>query len=258
MQQSIDVIDVSKQIKVYHRGPPLNKGPLPSVFYFSLSGEESLNLDPFNQPAVFLSKQNLRVFSLTLPGHLGEFPHKYAIKEWAEKIALGKNIFTEFIEVCVYALDFLINKQYINSKHIGVAGLSRGAYIATQFAAKEERIGTILGFAPLTGLETMKDFESIIDLSLVKFLSLENFIPDLIGKTLRFYIGNYDTLVSTSRCFSFIHSLTEKSYQQKHQFTPVELIIYPSIGHKGHGTPREIFQDGSAWLTQNLISNCSK
>lgn len=249
---NIDVIDLSNALKIYHRGPPLNDGPRPSLFYFSLSGEESLALDPYNQPAVLLSEQGIRVFSLTLPGHEGAFPHQQAVKSWGENLLAGKNIIDEFCGDCMQALDFLIHQRYIDPDHIGVAGLSRGAFIATHLAAKDKRIHTILGFAPLTRLETIKDLKEIGDPHALSSFSLETLIPHLVNKTLRFYIGNYDTLVNTSYCFSFIQALTENSYQQKHRFPPVELIIYPSIGHKGHGTPPEIFHAGASWLGSKI------
>lgn len=254
MQLQIDVIQAPGLPRIYHRGPNLNKGPLPSVFYFSLSGEESLGLDPYNQPAIYLSSKGVRVFSITLPAHDGVFPHKHAIQKWAHDLASGKNIMEEFVDICIQILDFLIHKNYLEPSHIGVAGLSRGAYIATQLAAKDERIRTILGFAPLTRLDTMKDFEEVAHAHLISTLSLESLIPKLINKTVRYYIGNYDTLVGTPYCFSFIHSLSKNSYNQKHRFPPVELIIYPSIGHKGHGTPPEIFHSGSSWLAK-MMSN---
>ena len=252
MKTNIDVIDAPGNPKIYHRGPPLSNGPLPSIFYFSLSGKESLDLDPFNQPAVFLSEQGMRVFSLTLPGHEGAFPHPHAIKGWGNIHSSGKSIVEEFIKLCIISLDFLIAEGYVDRDSIGAAGLSRGAYMATQFAAKDVRVGTVLGFAPLTRLETIKDFKTSGDPDSLSEHALENLIPDLLKKKLRFYIGNYDTLVSTPYCFSFIHDLTESAYQQNRRFPPIELIIYPSIGHKGHGTPPEIFEAGSAWLAESL------
>lgn len=252
MKTNIDVIDIPNLQKVYHRGPPLSNGPLPSVFYFSLSGHESLDLDPFNQPAVILSGQGIRVFSLTLPGHDGDFPHQHAIKEWGNILASGKSIVDDFVGICIRALEFLVAQGYADPHSIAAAGLSRGAYIATQFAAKDERVGTILGFAPLTRLETIKDFKVEADPELLSKHALENLIPELLKKKLRFYIGNYDTLVGTPHCFSFIHALSEAAYQHNRRFPPVELIIYPSIGHKGHGTPPEIFTAGSEWLAKSL------
>lgn len=252
MKPPIEIIEAQGLPTIYHLGPPLSEGPLPSVFYFSLSGEESLTLDPYNQPTVHLSKKNIRVFSITLPGHEGNFPHSLAIKSWADHLGAGINLIEQFVAICQKTLSYLIDCSYVDQAFIGVAGLSRGAYLATHVAAKDERIHTILGFAPLTTLETMKDFQELKEDPLIQSLSLKNIIPELTNKKIRFYIGNYDTLVDTAQCFSFIHSLAEKSYLEKRRFAPIELIIYPAIGHKGHGTPPEIFHEGALWLANSL------
>jgi alpha/beta superfamily hydrolase len=256
MKVQIESIDAPNLPRIYHRGPPLKVGPLPSVIYFSLSGEESLGLDPYNQPAVFLSENGLRVFSVTLPGHEGAFPHPHAIKSWGNALSEGKNIIGEFSLVCSAVLDYLIEKNYVDSSFIASAGLSRGAYVATYLAANDKRIGTILGFAPLTRFETikdLKDFKEFKDFATPDLLSecaLESLVAGLVDKTLRFYIGNHDTMVGTEHCFSFIRKLTESAYEEKRKFPPVELIVYPSVGHKGHGTPPEIFRAGCEWLLQ--------
>jgi pimeloyl-ACP methyl ester carboxylesterase len=249
---SVDVIEAKGLPKIYHRGPSLNQGLKPAVFYFSLSGEESLNLDPYNQPAVLLANSDIRVFSLTLPGHEGVFPHAQAIKSWCEGLLSEVNIVDEFVSICSQTIEYLIESKLIDPKRIAAAGLSRGAYIATQLAAKDNRIQTVLGFAPLTRLEEARGIDDIEDKYLLARYSLENLIPELIGKSIRFYIGNYDTLVSTPHCFSFIHELSKKSYLQKRRFPQVELIIYPSIGHRGHGTPPEIFKNGAYWMSNEL------
>jgi predicted esterase len=240
------------EVKIYHVGPSLNDGPRPSLFYFSLSGEESLALGPYNQPAVLLSEQGIRVFSLTLPGHEGAFPHSQAVKSWGENLLAGTDIIDEFTGQCMQALDFLVQDQIVDPARVCAAGLSRGAFMAAHLAAKDQRIHTVLGFAPLTTLSTITDLKKIADPRALSSYSLEALIPKLVNKTLRFYIGNHDTLVSTSLCFSFIQALTEYAYQQKHRFPPIELMIYPSIGHKGHGTPPEIFQDGASWLAKRI------
>ena len=252
MKIKIESIDVPHLPKIYHCGPPLEAGPMPSLFYFSLSGEESLGLDPYNQPAVFLSENGVRVFSITLPGHEGSFPHPHAIKSWGESLMEGKNIIEEFSSVCSAALDRLIECGYVDPTFIAAAGLSRGAYAATYLTAHDKRIKTVLGFAPLTRFETIKDFNDFADMPLLATSALENFVSELGHVNLRFYIGNHDTLVNTSACFFFIQRLTKFGYALKRKFPPVELIIYPSIGHKGHGTPPEIFRDGADWLLTKL------
>jgi len=65
---------------------------------------------------------------------------------------------------------------------------------------------------------------------------------------LLYLIGNYDTRVGTEKCFQTIQELTEASIEAGIRTPPVELIIGPSIGHKGHGTPPERFKAGIDWL----------
>lgn len=232
---------------IYYLGPSHAAGPLPAVFYFSLSGEESLSLDPFNQPAIRLSELGVRVFSLTLPDHDGAYPHGHAIGEWVKDVASGGHRINRFVAQCSEALDHLIAKGWADPHKIAVSGLSRGAYIAFLFAARDQRVRAVLGYAPLTHFNMPEDAgeERIIDSPLS---SLNNFADALSGKIVKVYIGNNDTRVSTASCFSFIEALTHSSVKHKHRPPPIEMVIYPSIGHKGHGTPPQIFNDGADWL----------
>jgi esterase FrsA len=61
--------------------------------------------------------------------------------------------------------------------------------------------------------------------------------------------------VGTESCFQFISELSETAYQQKISSSPIELIIGPSMGHKGHGTPPEVFKDGAAWIRRKLVED---
>lgn len=237
---------------IYYIGPDLSLGPLPAVFYFSLSGSESLILDPYNQPAVALSRQGIRVFSLTLPAHEGKHPHPDSIPAWASSVASGTDFISEFAAQCTHALDYLVEMNYVTERRIAAAGLSRGAFAAAHFAAHDSRVKYLLGFSPLTRLGALKEFHEVADSQLSQKLSLESISGQLADKTVRFHIGNRDTCVGTADCFSFIQALTEAAYEKKHRSPPIELIIYPSIGHKGHGTPSHIFVAGADWLVSTF------
>ena len=76
-----------ENFSVSYIGPDLMEGPLPSLFYFALSEQESLFLDPYNQPVVFLSSYPIRVFSMTLPGHGSGLHSKDAMHFWAREMA---------------------------------------------------------------------------------------------------------------------------------------------------------------------------
>jgi hypothetical protein len=245
-------IDPPSGLTIYYRGRDLSEGPLPALFYFALSGEDSLNLDPFNQPVMFLLSKtdNVRVFSFTIPGHGPGLENAQAIAFWAEKISKNESILEHFFDQALQNIAYLIEEGWVDSTRISVAGLSRGGFVATHIAARDHRIKTILGFAPLTRLETADEFKKF-DQSLIKPLALVEVIDQLTDKKLKFYIGNRDLRVGTEDCFQFIKDLTEQAYQKGVRSPPVELVINPSVGHKGHGTLPSVFEDGIDWLLRS-------
>lgn len=199
-------------------GPPLSKGPLPALIYFALSAEESLHLDPFNQPVKALENENMRIFSFTLPHHEDK---KRDLSKWDE------TIIHNFVHSVKEKLPDL------NAKTLGVMGLSRGGMLACRLAAICPEITHILGFAPMTTF-------------------LEGIESHIWNRTLRFYIGNMDTRVGTDMCFNFFHKIALKAKEKRVQSPPLELLISPSIGFKGHGTPKHIFTDGAHWIKEGL------
>lgn len=238
---------------LYYVGAPLQDGPLPTLFYFSLSGEDSLATSPFNQPVAYLQSAPLRIFSLDLPAHKKEENPHEAIKKWAEEMAAGRSPLVDFIDECVEAIQHLIKRGIVDESCIGTAGLSRGAFFATHLAARLPAIRAVLGFAPLVDLAFAKDFAPIATQDAVQELALINLIPSLIKTHLRFYIGNRDTLVSTKLSFEFITALADAAYETHQRPPAAELIITSSIGHHGHGTRREIFLDGAEWIKSELL-----
>lgn len=247
-----DLLQGPTCLPIYHRGPNLQIGKLPSVIYFALSGEESLALDPYNQPVNFFSSHNIRVFSFTLPAHGPGFDNRRAMQIWSQEISQGRNIIEEFIDNCIHNISFLIQEGYVDPHHIGVSGLSRGAFAAAHLASRDPRINALLGFAPLTQLGVLDEFKEISHLPLVKHLSIMNLCLPLRDKKIRFYIGNHDTRVGTEQCFAFIKEAADLAYKHGHRSPPLELRISPSIGHKGHGTSPENFLEGAEWLKKVL------
>lgn len=243
-----------KGLRIFHRGPALFLGPLPSLFYFTLTGQDSLATDPYNQPITALGNELIRAFSLTLPGHNTGEPASVGIDFWAHQIALGEDPITPFLRQCSDALDFLLSEQLIKAGYIAAVGLSRGAFIATHWAAVDPRIQIILGFAPLVNLDHLEEFHHNPP-ALAHSLSLIERVHLLVGKQLCFFIGNHDTRVSTDNCFSFITKLAKVSYKEGIRSPPIEMHILPSIGHRGHGTSPEAFRQGTVWLLQQLNPN---
>lgn len=237
-------------LKTEFLGPSLDKGPLPAVFYFALSAHDSLHLDPYNQPAVFLSSPKLRIFSITLPGH-DILPPTQALQFWADEIHHGRDVIHTFVEEVASYIHHLIAQHAIDPQKIGMMGLSRGAFIAAHAAALLPEISCLLGFAPLTRLENAEEFQDLH----VERWNLSHLAEKLYNRTMRFFIGNRDKKVGTENCFQFISDLAETAFQHKISSSPIELIIGPSIGHKGHGTSPQVFREGVSWLEKKLLGD---
>ncbi|NGX37692.1 MAG: hypothetical protein K1000chlam2_00854 [Chlamydiae bacterium] len=236
----MEVLQLTPEIEVAHIGPPLEQGHLPAVIYFGLSGQESLATDPYNQPALYLAKHPIRVFSFDLPAHGPNLNAIDAIGVWEKQFNEGIDPFTPFIDQVDFALKELISRRLIVREKIGLMGLSRGCLIASLFAAKSDAIRAMVGFAPMT------------QLSFAKSLNVENHVENLCDLTLRFYIGNRDIRVGTDKCFDLVQKLSNAAFEKGIRSPPVEMIVGPSIGHQGHGTSKETFVAGADWLGRKL------
>lgn len=244
--------------EIFYTGPSKEVGPLPAFFYFALSAEDSLSTHPYNQPAQILQSDRLRIFSFTLPCHFGSSNKHQAMSCWAENLYRDDNFLENFLIQATAAVDFLVKNDWVEPTAIGVGGLSRGGFIATHLAARIPLFHTLIAFAPLTDLKIIEEFieygkhnhfQAKIDtLRLIRLIDRLDHI-----RNLRFYIGNYDTRVSTDACYAFISALAKKNHEKRLRNNQVELIITQSIGHKGHGTSPAIFAQGALWLKQNLI-----
>ncbi len=244
----IEIIPSPNELEIFHTGPALSEGPLPTFFYFALSGKDSLSLDPFNQPVAFLQGSPIRVISFNVPYHGPGFSNTKAMELWGKDFKRGNDFLTPFFEAVQKNIDYLIDQDIVDSTQMAVGGLSRGGFIATHVAARDPRINTILGYAPLTKFGTMIKYEDAGPDSMARKFDLTTTIDKIVGKRLRFYIGNRDIRVGTHLCFEFIHELAETSFQDGHRSPTVEMLVGPSIGHKGHGTSPDVFKDGVLWL----------
>ncbi len=239
-----------QQLDIPFVGPHKHE-PLPAIFYFALSGLDSLFLDPFNQPVLTWQKFPLRVFSITLPGHDERFAGDIAMKKWREAFAQGHDLLTPFFSQVASVIQELIQTDWIDPHKIAVSGLSRGGFVAAHIAAKVPEISHVLGFAPLTTLQTVEEFSSIK--KELASLDLMHLKTNLHHQKHRYYIGNRDTRVSTKSCFEYVSSLSNEMYYQQIRHLPVELFIKPSIGRHGHGTSASTFEEGALWLANSLL-----
>jgi predicted esterase len=251
----MNFLEDSRQTRIDYLGPKPEAGLLPAFFYFSLSGEESLSLYPYCQPATLLADAPLRVFSLTIPGHEPGLNKLQAMQYWADHMAQGEYVLEEFFEKAIQAILWLVEQKLVDPQKLSVGGLSRGGFIATHLAARSSLIETVLGFAPLTELMQLKEFTTHPSLQRrASELDLCHLIDRLTHvRSFRFYIGTLDTRVGTDACYHFIRRLAEKGYEKHARHQKIELRLCPSIGHQGHGTDPHTFVEGAAWIKHKLL-----
>lgn len=193
-----------------------------TVFFFSLSAENSLTLPPFCHPVDSLLKNGIRVISTTLPNHENN-ARPYGIQEiWKRDV----DALTNFISALAAGIKELTTKF---PPPYGVMGISRGAFISLHIASMLEEVTTAVCFAPMLTLGGAPQ------------LSTLNLAPKLHGTRTHFFVGDNDTLIGTDNVIALQKSV-------KHS----DIEIYPSIGRGGHGTPDEIFNKGSTWMIKNL------
>ncbi len=243
---------IAPDLELYHSGPNLDSGEMPALFYFALSGPDSLCTDPYNQPVQFLRGRQVRVFSLTLPAHENKLPPEDAIRVWAEEMARGQDPLARFLDSAQMAVEYAIRQKLADSKRLAVAGLSRGGLLGALLAARMPEIQTVLGFAPLVKLTIAKEFHSMAHHPTVLSYDISREAFRLGPKRLRFYIGNCDTRVSTRACFECVEELVAAANEQQIRSPQIELILTPSIGRMGHGTPPEVFKRGVQWIAETL------
>ncbi|MFA6914973.1 MAG: hypothetical protein WC222_01125 [Parachlamydiales bacterium] len=235
-------------LELFHRGLPFDHGACPTLLYFAAGGKESLNEEPFCQPVDLFLDGKTRILTVDLPFHGEGYDKMKAMGLWALSLVAEDDFIGRFITQVGQLLDKLKSEGLINPSKFAVAGLSRGGFLATLAAAEIPWLNNVLAFAPVTVLPKLEGFEKLSDNKIVQKWSLSHKAELLAQKKIRYYIGNYDTRVDTDSCYSLVRNIVRKGKAASLRTVDTELVIYPSVGQKGHGTPPHIFEAGITWL----------
>ena len=231
-------------------GPDLFWGPMPTVLYFSIDAHSSLCVDPFNQAITPMMNHSMRVFSIDLPEHGDSLDPHTALSRWADHYVQNLPILEKFLEKVSNFIDHLHRENLIDHR-LGVMGLSRGAFIACHLAKLNNKVEHIVGFAPLSVLKRAKEFENL-DSNIHLPCAIKDLKHDIYNRTVKFFIGNHDTRVGSSEALHAVLEIAAYANEQGMRQAPIEAVIYPSIGHMGHGTPPQIFEEGSIHMIKKL------
>ena len=243
----------SEEITWAYRGPDLKEGFAKTFIYFTLSKEESLNLSPINAPVEYLIKKNVRCISFDIPFHKPGIEPNKTMKMLKEACIKDASFLELFLNQIKEKIISFIDQGICHKDKIALGGISRGAFIALQLSKRLALPLPLVGFSPLTHLEALEEFQQLKQIPHLIPFSKKSTIEKLLGKPLCFYIGNNDRRVFTDEVYQFQKELVELSLKHNIRAPEVETHIFPSVGHKGHGTPENIFIQGASWIDSKLL-----
>jgi dienelactone hydrolase len=213
--------------------------PAPTLFVFASEMHATLTNEDGGKLGHLLSRKGFLCVSLDLPCHgadvrSGETPSD--LRGWRTRLEQGENFVSEFTKKVSAVLDYLIAEKYTDPNSVGVAGTSRGGFLALHCAAAEPRVKYVVGFAPVTHLPALSEFAGAETNEQVLALSVRRFAGKLVGRPIWMVIGNSDVRVGTEHCIALLQELVKQSAATVTP-VPVELHLVGTINHRLHASP---------------------
>jgi dienelactone hydrolase len=224
--------------------------PAPIVFLFGLSLQETVADAQFEEIEKPLRQAGAIFATVDSPSHGAEQPKDdpKPLHDWRVRIERGDNFVEPFVRRVSRILDYLRDEGYADPTRVGAAGISRGGYLALQFAAAERRVRAVAAFAPVTNLLALREFAGAEDNALARSLSLLRFADRLAARPILITIGTTDYRVGTHESIIFFQRLLESAAAQG--VSPgAQLRVVDS---KGHHLEPEHYRAGAEWLSGKL------
>lgn len=137
------------------------------------------------------------VLSLDLPCHGADAtPNESPLECWSLRIHAGDNdLFLKFCSGLSEVLD------HLGIQEAGIAGISRGGYMAITCAAYESRFTQIALLEPVTDLNYLAEFQEYP--APEALFNVQQYIPYLQGRPILLSIDPHDTRVGTDLAWKF-------------------------------------------------------
>jgi len=231
-------------------GDDSQKAPAPILFVLANTIDGTLGDPYFRQCGNELAKRyGYLCVSIDLPGH-GRFTSDATVpglEGWAESVLSGRDFVAENNARMREVLDFLILEKYADPEKIFAAGTSRGGYLALQFAASEERVKSVISFAPVTKLAALKEFQDVDPGFLKGTLDLSQKIRTLAKKNIWITIGDQDDRVGTDHAVDLARRI---SLEVKRMSTGSNVELQVISEPRGHTTPKGAVERSVEWMLE--------
>jgi len=199
--------------------------------------------------AVLVPEHGYLCVSIDLPNHGKNARKGYSnLTGWGKRAAAGDDFVAEFNERMKKVIDHLIAQGVTDPDRIVATGTSRGGFLAIRYLAFDSRVKAAVAYAPVTDLRRLKEFDVAKDNPAVDDMSLEAFVPQLVGKPILIFIGDRDDRVGTDAAFSLLQKLSAAAVKADVP-TNVELRILSEP--RGHSLP-DVALPAARWIYRVL------
>lgn len=225
----------------------LPTAPAPTVFFLGGGIEDSFGGPEYPQ-AINIFGAGVLCVSIDLPGHGAERRDKEpaSIRGWRYRLDRDEDVAADLARRGGKVLDHLIAKGYTDPLKIALFGTSRGGFMAFHFAAADSRVRHVAGFAPVTDLLVLREFQDVVDGHQARALSCSRLADRLYDRRIFIIIGSTDYRVGTHQAIQFMERVTEAAAAHGQQ-PRIELHVEPS---DGHGCPDGSYSMAARWLVK--------
>lgn len=219
--------------------------PSPTLFIFQGDIDVALKEPLYTEIGRIMARHGFLTVVLDAPAHGEDHrPGEPAeLAAWRWRVSHGQDLVGDFTRRAHAVLDHLIAAGYTDPSRIAAVGISRGGFLAFQFAAAEPRIRCVGGISPVTDLGALREFDGLAGNPQVQALALTRRAPQLAGRPAWLCIGNRDDRVSTEAAIIFSRALVAAT--PAGQSAPVTLLVHDIAGHHSTSVDHERL---AAWL----------
>ena len=227
------------------------KSPAPTLLILAGTIDGTLGGPTYRQCGNELAEHGFLCVAIDIPCHGDQTRdgEPSGLIGWSARAASEEDFVSGCNARLSEVLDHLIETGVSDPDRIAACGTSRGGFLAIHFAAHDERIRCVAGFAPVTDLEALSEFSAIADDPFVKSLSVSRQAERLAGRPVWIVIGDHDDRVGTDRAIALARRIAEAS-REKGEEGRVDLHVLAEP--RGHTTPLGSTRLAADWMLRVL------
>ena len=220
--------------------------PAPVLVVLASNIKDGLTKSNFLKAGIQLMPKGYLCVAIDLPCHGALMTaEERGLAGWGVRAARGDDFVAEFNQRLSSVLDHLIAEGLADPAKIAVTGTSRGGFLALRYAAFDPRVACVAGYAPVTDLRQLREFEIASDVALVDQMSMASHVEPLVGRPVFILIGDRDERVGTDAAISFARKLSAAAVKAD---VPSQVELRIVSEPRGHSTPAETGLEAARWI----------